>query len=105
MRILAILLAAAATPALADTMLIRPARVFDGTAMHQGWSVVVEGNRIAAAGPGLATPAGARTIDLPNATLMPGMIDDQVCQYVGADYWLRDAMAGVRLCQNLLAKT
>jgi len=33
-----------------------------------------------------------------------GMIDDQVCQYVGADYWLRDAMAGVRLCQNLLTK-
>jgi methylmalonyl-CoA mutase cobalamin-binding domain/chain len=33
-----------------------------------------------------------------------GMIDDQVCQYVGADYWLRDAMAGVRLCQSLLSK-
>jgi 5-methyltetrahydrofolate--homocysteine methyltransferase len=33
-----------------------------------------------------------------------GMIDDQVCHYVGADYWLRDAMAGVRLCQSLLAK-
>jgi methylmalonyl-CoA mutase cobalamin-binding domain/chain len=32
-----------------------------------------------------------------------GMIDDQVCRYVGADYWLKDAMAGVRLCQNLLA--
>ena len=32
-----------------------------------------------------------------------GMIDDQVCQYVGADYWLNDAMAGVRLCQSLLA--
>ena len=32
-----------------------------------------------------------------------GMIDDQVCQYVGADYWLKDAMAGVRLCQSLLA--
>ena len=31
-----------------------------------------------------------------------GMIDDQVCQYVGADYWLTDAMAGVRLCQSLL---
>jgi methylmalonyl-CoA mutase cobalamin-binding domain/chain len=31
-----------------------------------------------------------------------GMIDDQVCQYVGADYWLKDAMAGVRLCQSLL---
>lgn len=32
-----------------------------------------------------------------------GMIDEQVSQYVGADYWLKDAMAGVRLCQNLLA--
>jgi methanogenic corrinoid protein MtbC1 len=31
-----------------------------------------------------------------------GMIDEQVCQYVGADYWSRDAMAGVRLCQRLL---
>jgi methylmalonyl-CoA mutase cobalamin-binding domain/chain len=31
-----------------------------------------------------------------------GMIDEQVCQYVGADYWSRDAMAGVRLCQSLL---
>jgi 5-methyltetrahydrofolate--homocysteine methyltransferase len=33
-----------------------------------------------------------------------GMIDDQVCQYVGADYWLKDAMAGVRLCQSLMAR-
>jgi len=31
-----------------------------------------------------------------------GMIDDQVCQYVGADYWMPDAMAGVRLCEELL---
>lgn len=28
-------------------------------------------------------------------------VDDQVCQYVGADYWVTDAMAGVRLCQDL----
>ena len=64
-----------AAPALADTFLLRPARVFDGTAMHEGWSVLVEGNRIAAVGPNLAAPAGARTIDLPGATLMPGMIE------------------------------
>jgi len=32
-----------------------------------------------------------------------GMVDDQICRYVGADYWVKDAMAGVRLCQNLLA--
>lgn len=30
-----------------------------------------------------------------------GMIDDQVRQYVGADYWMPDAMAGVRLCEDL----
>ena len=33
-----------------------------------------------------------------------GMIDDQVCQYVEADYWMPDAMAGVRLCEELLSK-
>jgi methylmalonyl-CoA mutase cobalamin-binding domain/chain len=32
-----------------------------------------------------------------------GMVDDQICRYVGADYWVKDAMAGVRLCQSLLA--
>jgi len=32
-----------------------------------------------------------------------GMINDQVCQYVGADYWMPDAMAGVRLCEELLS--
>lgn len=33
-----------------------------------------------------------------------GMIDDQIGQYVGADYWMQDAMAGVRLCEGLLKK-
>src|SRR5258708_19152530 len=66
-----------ASPALADTILLRPARVFDGAnpQPHEGWSVLVEGDRIAAVGPNLAAPAGARTIDLPGATLMPGMIE------------------------------
>jgi methanogenic corrinoid protein MtbC1 len=32
------------------------------------------------------------------------MIDEQVCRYVGADYWQKDAMSGVRLCQELMAK-
>lgn len=34
-----------------------------------------------------------------------GMSDNQVRQYVGADYWMPDAMAGVRLCEELLAGT
>jgi methanogenic corrinoid protein MtbC1 len=29
--------------------------------------------------------------------------NEQVCQYVGADYWIVNAMDGVRLCQSLLA--
>jgi len=32
-----------------------------------------------------------------------GMIDENVCHYVGADYWVNNAMDGVRLCQRLLA--
>ena len=31
-----------------------------------------------------------------------GFIDDQICQYVGADHWVPDAMAGVRLCEALM---
>jgi imidazolonepropionase-like amidohydrolase len=66
-----------ATPAAADSILLRPARVFDGVnpAPHEGWSVLVEGDRIAAVGPNLSAPAGTRPIDLPGATLMPGMIE------------------------------
>ena len=30
-------------------------------------------------------------------------LNEQVSKYVGADYWLNDAMSGVRLCQQLLA--
>ena len=33
-----------------------------------------------------------------------GFIDEQICQYVGADYWVPDAMAGVRLCEELMNK-
>ena len=56
---------------------LKPARVFDGDVMHDGWAVVVRGQRIEAAGPASATtaPAGAETIDLPGATLMPGLIE------------------------------
>jgi len=66
-----------ASAAAADTLLFRPARVFDGVnpQPHTGWSVLVEGDRIAAVGPNVTAPADARTIDLPGVTLMPGMIE------------------------------
>jgi len=62
------------TPAV---LLLRPARVFDGSAMHDGWTVLVRGDRIAAAGPAtqVGVPADATVIDLPGTTLLPGFIE------------------------------
>ena len=66
-----------AAPASAEMLLLRPTQVFDGIdpKPHQGWSVLVDGDRIVAAGPNLALPAGARALDLPGTTLMPGLIE------------------------------
>jgi imidazolonepropionase-like amidohydrolase len=78
---LALLIAApmtsAATAAEPPAILLRPAQLFDGTdpAPHPGWQVLIEGEKIAAVGPDLTAPAGTRTIDLPGATLMPGMLE------------------------------
>ena len=33
-----------------------------------------------------------------------GYINDQICQYVEADYWMSDAMGGVRLCEKLMGE-
>jgi imidazolonepropionase-like amidohydrolase len=67
----------AAAPAAAEPILLKPAAVFDGVDPHPhaGWSVLVEGDRIAAVGPNVAAPAGAKVVDLPGATLIPGMIE------------------------------
>lgn len=60
----------------ADVRVLRPARVFDGNTMHEGWLVRVRGDRIEAAGPSAAvSTAGATTVDLPGTTVMPGMVD------------------------------
>ena len=60
-----------------QSFLLQPSRVFDGQDMHEGWAVLVEGNRITAAGPlaSLSVPSEAEEIQLPGHTLMPGMIE------------------------------
>ena len=64
-----------ASLATAQTVL-RPARVFDGNEMHEGWAVRVNGTRIEAAGPSAGIAAsGTKVIDLPRMTLMPGMVE------------------------------
>ncbi len=55
--------------------LIRPHAVFDGESLHEGWSVLIDGPRIVAAGPGIGAPDGARVVELAGATLLPGLID------------------------------
>ena len=57
-------------------VVLRPARVFDGETMHEGWAVRVAGERIEAAGPAASVPAAnARLIDLAGLTLTPGLVE------------------------------
>ena len=60
----------------ARVVVLKPARVFDGAATHEGWAVRVSGNRIDAAGPAAnVTSQAADVIDLPGTTLLPGLIE------------------------------
>jgi imidazolonepropionase-like amidohydrolase len=60
-------------------VVLKPARVWDGIALdsHEGWVVIVRGEAIEAVGPSgeVKIPEGARTIELPGTTLLPGLID------------------------------
>ena len=57
-------------------VVLKPARVFDGAAVHEGWAVRVSGNRIEAVGAAASVASdGAETIELPGTTLLPGLIE------------------------------
>jgi imidazolonepropionase-like amidohydrolase len=75
-------IAAAATifsaqSAVAPVIVVRAARLINGrsAAPIAPAVVVIRGERIDAVGAGAPIPAGARVIDLGNATLLPGLID------------------------------
>jgi imidazolonepropionase-like amidohydrolase len=59
--------------------LLKPAHVFDGESaqLHDNWAVLVRGEKIEAVGPAssISAPAGAKVIELPGLTLMPGLIE------------------------------
>ncbi len=59
---------------------IRAGRLFDAKAgtMLQNHVVLIRGERIVDVGASVTVPAGARVIDLSNATVLPGMIDAHV---------------------------
>jgi imidazolonepropionase-like amidohydrolase len=94
-----------------------PSRVFDGEEMHEGWGVLVQDDMIVAVG--IASQIkqnGAELINLPNTTLLPGLIeghshlllhpynetswDDQILRETDA---LRVARATVHARATLLA--
>jgi imidazolonepropionase-like amidohydrolase len=57
-------------------VVLRPARVFDGETLHEGWVVTVKGDRIVAAGPAASIDtANAKVVDLANATVLPGLVE------------------------------
>jgi imidazolonepropionase-like amidohydrolase len=64
------------TLALGQSIVLQPARVFDGETLHEGWAVRVKGERIEAAGPASTIDVtGAKVIDLAGATLLPGLVE------------------------------
>ncbi len=60
-----------------QTYYLQPDRVFDGNEMHEGWVVLVAGNKITEVGPAnkIIKPRGATALTLTGTTLMPGMIE------------------------------
>src|SRR3954470_20560263 len=64
-------------PAAADAVtILKPARVFDGDTVHDGWAVRVKGERIEAVGADAgAGVSGATIIELPGTTLTPGFVE------------------------------
>src|SRR5215472_4447269 len=67
---------AAAAPT--GAVLLVPAQVWTaGEPLHRGWVVLTDGARIVQAGPASAVhaPPGAQVIELPGATLLPGLMD------------------------------
>ena len=55
--------------------LFRPSRVFDGETMHNNWQVLIKNQRIEAVGENLTFPSNSEIIDIPNSTLLPGLIE------------------------------
>ena len=76
-RIALLLIVTAPAVAQDGASLFRPARVFDGEAMHTGWVVVVAGREITYAGParGFDESEAGQVIELPDSTLLPGLIE------------------------------
>ncbi len=77
MRMSMFLLLLAQVATAQQVTVIKAGTLIDGTSAQprKNQTIVIRGNRIESVGGDVATPAGARVIDLSNMTVLPGMID------------------------------
>ena len=78
--------AVAAEPVVTPTLVLKAAHLFDGKSgkLVSPGMLVVRGDRIVGIGAATPVPAGSETIDLGDATLLPGFIDAHV--HMASDY-------------------
>jgi imidazolonepropionase-like amidohydrolase len=91
-------LAAAQEPAAAPALVLKAAHLFDGVdgRLQSPGLLVIQGERIVGVGPQAAVPAGARVIDLGDATLLPGYIDAHVhLTYDHRENWAQSFYEGM----------
>ncbi|MET3127613.1 imidazolonepropionase-like amidohydrolase [Arcicella rosea] len=75
LRLTVLLLFSVQTFAQQGIYLLKPARIFDGENIHENWQVLVQKDRIIAVGENLKIPQNTEITNLPNATLLPGLIE------------------------------
>jgi imidazolonepropionase-like amidohydrolase len=76
--LISMILACAAAPAIADTVVVSADRMIDvqaGRMIDRPLITIVDGRISAVGAQGSAVPAGARRVELPGMTLLPGLID------------------------------
>jgi imidazolonepropionase-like amidohydrolase len=82
-----------AQPAAGQPVVLKAAHLFDAVSgkLTDHGMVLVDGGRIVAVGSNIKVPAGARVIDLGDATLLPGFIDSHVhLSMEMSDNWYKD---------------
>ena len=87
---------------------VAPGRFVDAARDFQPHVIGLSGLLIAAHASMRETVQALRAMMAEDDAVIPivlgGQVDEQVCRYVGADYWTTDAMQGVRLCQRLVGE-
>src|SRR4051812_20609090 len=88
-----------ASAAEAKPLVITAARLYDGKSdtVQQPGRIVVDGDKIVGVGKAAQAPAGAETIDLGDATLMPGLFDVHThLTFEASEDWKQDELDGFK---------